>query len=144
MKEEMIIIDGENNVMGRLGAKTAKELLKGKEVRIVNAEKIIITGKPKNIIEKYEQRRQLRDPAKPEKSRKTPRRPDLFVKRVIRGMLPYKSKKGQEAYRRLKVFIGTPKEYEGKAVKISESKSTTSDYNYITIEELCKKLGWKG
>ncbi len=140
----MIIIDGENSIMGRLGAKVAKELLKGEEVRIINAEKIIITGNPKNTVEKYMQRRNLRDPAKPEKSRKTPRRPDLFVKRIIRGMLPYKSKKGQEAYRRLLVHIGTPKEYEGKAVRIAESKSNTSDYKYITIEKLCKELGWKG
>ena len=140
----MLIIDGNKSVLGRIGAKVAKELVKGETVIIINAEKIIITGNPKKTVEKYQQRRNLRDPAKPEKSRKTPRRPDMFVRRIIRGMLPYKTKKGMEAYRRLKVTIGTPKEYEGKAIKISESKSITSDYKYITIEELTKKLGWKG
>jgi len=140
----MLIVDGKNNILGRMSSKIAKELLKGETVILVNAEEIIITGSPKKVIERYLQRRNLRDPAKPEKSRKTPRRPDLFVRKIIRGMLPYKTKNGLAAYRRLKVYIGTPKEYEGKAIKISESKSITSDYKYITIKELCKKLGWKG
>ena len=140
----MLIIDGKNSILGRMSSKIAKELMKGETVILVNSEKAIITGSPKKIVEKYQQRRGLRDLAKPEKSRKTPRRPDLFVRKIIRGMLPYKTKNGLEAYRRLKVTIGTPKEYEGKAKKISESKSITSDYKYITIMELCKKLGWKG
>ena len=67
----MIIIDGENCIMGRMASYVAKELIKGETVKVVNAEKIIITGNPKKTIEKYEQRRKLRDPAKPEKSRKT-------------------------------------------------------------------------
>ena len=140
----MLIIDGKNSVLGRMSSKIAKELIKGEEVILVNAEEAIITGSPKKVVERYQQRRNLRDPAKPEKGRKTPRRPDLFVRKIIRGMLPWKTKKGLDAYRRLKVHIGTPKEYEGKAIKISESKSITSDYKYIKIEELCKNLGWKG
>ena len=140
----MLIIDGENCVLGRMSAKVAKELIKGETVRIVNADKIIITGSPKATIAKYRQRIKLHDPAKPEKSRKTPRRPDLFVKRIIRGMIPYKSRNGLAAYRRLMVYIGIPKEFEGKTVKIAESKSITTDYKYIKIDELCKNLGWKG
>jgi len=42
------------------------------------------------------------------------------------------------------VYMGTPKEFEGKAIKYSESKSVTTDYKYITINELCKNIGWKG
>ena len=140
----MIIIDAEKNVLGRMASKVAKELNKGEEVVIINIEKAIVTGSPEKIVEKYIGRRKLRDPANPEKSRKTPRRPDLFAKKIIRGMLPYKTKNGASAYRKLKIFVGTPKEYEGKGIKISESKSITSDYKYITINDLCKKLGWKG
>ena len=140
----MLIIDGKNCVLGRMSATIAKELIKGETVRIINAEKIIITGSPKATISKYKQRLKLHDPAKPEKSRKTPRRPDLFVKKIVRGMIPYKTSNGLAAYRRLMVYMGVPKEFEGKSIKLAESKSITTDYKYITIDELCKNLGWKG
>jgi large subunit ribosomal protein L13 len=140
----VIIIDAEKNVLGRMATRVAKELLKGEEVIVINAEKAIITGNPTKTVEKYEGRRKVRDPANPKRSRKNSRRPDLFVKRIIRGMLPYKTKNGVQAYRRLKVYMGVPKEYEGKAKKVSESKSITSDYKFIEVKELCKKLGWKG
>ncbi len=142
---KMIIIDAEKNILGRMASKAAKELLKGEEeVVIVNAEKAIITGSPEKTVEKYKGRMKLRDPANPKRSRKNSRRPDLFVKRIIRGMIPYKSRNGTQAYRRLKVYMNVPKEYEGKAEKISESKSITSDYKYIEVGKLCKRLGWKG
>ena len=49
----MKIIDGTNAILGRLASYTAKELLKGEEIIIVNCEKIIITGNKKNIEENF-------------------------------------------------------------------------------------------
>lgn len=135
----MLIIDGENCILGRLSSYVAKELLKGEVVRVVNAEKIFILGDPVKTVGRYKQRRGLREIAKPEKSPKFPRRPDLFVKKTIKGMLP-KSKRGDDASRRVKAHIGVPKEFEGKGEKIAELKDMRK--KKITILELCKKLGW--
>ena len=44
----MMIIDGEGCVLGRLASVTSKNLLEGEEVVILNAEKIMLTGKEKD------------------------------------------------------------------------------------------------
>ncbi len=137
----MKIIDAEKTALGRLASETAKLLLNGETVIIVNAEKAVITGNPESVYEEWKKKFEIRDIAKPIKSPKLSRRPDLFVKRTIRGMVPRKTKRGMEAMRRVKAFIGVPEEYSGKAEKIIPE---TKAKKYITIEELCKRLGWKG
>lgn len=132
------IYNGENCVLGRVLAKAAKEALKGEEVQIYNAEKMIITGNEKTTMAKYEERLSFRDPAKPEHSPKLARRPDLFVKRIVRNMLPKKSARGREAFRRIKIYMGGTKE---KAEKISELHK---NIRFMTIEKICRYLGWKG
>ncbi len=138
----MKIYDATNKILGRLSSIIAKELLKGQTVYVVNAEKAVISGNPKHIIEKYLERRRIGDP---HKGPFFPRYPDAIFRRTVRGMLPWKKAKGRAAYRRLKVFIGVPKELEGKefinveevdAKKIKRTK-------LITLEELSLQLGAK-
>ncbi len=137
----MIVIDGEGSILGRVASKVAKKLLEGEEVHLINAEKMIVSGNGKTIISKYLVRRSLKNKADPEKSPKWPRVPDMLVRRIIRGMLPYKKAKGREAYKRLKVYIGNPG-YD-KTTKIEEAKPGEIK-KYITISELCKMIGWRG
>jgi len=137
----MIVIDGEGCILGRLSAYVAKELTKGETVVVVNAEKIIVTGNMKDIVAKYTQRIGLRDIAKPVKSPHYPKRPDLFVKRTVRGMIPYRTRRGREMYRKMRTYMGVPKEYKDtKAIKVGERKSDTA--RVITVEKICKELGW--
>lgn len=139
------LIDGEGIVLGRLSSNAAKMLLKGDEVIVVNAEKIRITGHVRDIVEKYKQRIELKDKANPEHSPYISRRPDLFVKRVIRGMLPYKAPKGKKAFRNLKVYIGTAKDIKDAKTYNPEIKKAREAYeNSITVKELADKLGYKG
>lgn len=138
----MAVIDGENCVLGRLASFAAKKLMEGEKVDIVNAEKIMILGREKQIVERYTGKFEIRDIAKPTKSPKMSRRPDLFVKRTVRGMLPRKSSRGLEAERRIKAHIGVPKEFEGKGIKVYEIKDPHK--KGVTVDFLCKKLGWKG
>ena len=42
----MTIIDGKNAILGRLASDTAKKLLSGETVEIINAKDVIITGNP--------------------------------------------------------------------------------------------------
>ena len=132
-----MIYDGENCIVGRVAAYTAKQALKGEKLEIYNAEKMVFTGRRNVLVEKYKHRRSLRDHAKPVKSPKFPRRPDLFVKRIIKGMLPSRSIRGRDALKRIKVYMDAPKE---GAKKIFELKK---DIRYITIGQICKELGWE-
>jgi large subunit ribosomal protein L13 len=140
-----MIVDADGNPIGRLGTFVAKKVLSGENVIVINAEKAIISGNKQNIIKKYLVRRSLKQKANPEHSPKWPRRPDLLVKRIIRGMLPYDKAKGRSAYKKLRVYIGVPKELEEKIKSESPVTLEKKDYKkYITILDLCKELGWRG
>ena len=51
--ENIKVYDAENMVVGRLGSKAAKAAILGDKVVIVNAEKAIITGKRRTVIEAW-------------------------------------------------------------------------------------------
>lgn len=138
----MKVIDADGAVAGRLAAAVAKELLNGESIVIVNSEKAVISGAPKNTFEKYYLRRSVKNKADPQKSPKWPRRPDYLLKKIIKGMLP-KKKTGSDAEKRLKCLIGVPKEFEGKAEKITKTSSELLT-RFTSLGELCNKLGWKG
>lgn len=91
------------------------------------------------IKEKYQQKREV---GTHRKGPFFPRKPEMIVKRTVRGMLPYQTPHGREAFKRLKCHIGVPKELEGK----KPEKIKTADKNpidFITIEELSNFLGAK-
>ncbi|MBI2076161.1 MAG: 50S ribosomal protein L13 [Candidatus Aenigmarchaeota archaeon] len=128
-------VDGKDAVLGRLASSVAKELLKGNEVVIANADKIIITGNPKKILGMYLQRRRRGDFHGPF----FPKQPELIVRRAVRGMLPYKTKKGMAAYKRLRVYTNVPDDI--KEMTSIGTKQVKSDFIYIA--DLAKGLGWK-
>jgi large subunit ribosomal protein L13 len=134
-----MIIDGENCVLGRLATFAAQKALAREMVIIINAEKIVITGNPPSIIKDYAHKFEIRDIAKPVKSPHLSRRPDLFVKRTIRGMLPRRTERGTEALSRIRAYIG---DNGMKGEKIAEHKNPK--VKTITVLELCKAIGWKG
>jgi large subunit ribosomal protein L13 len=133
------IIDASGATLGRLSTNAAKRLLKGEEIAVINSEKAIISGKKPVIKENYKQKREL---GTYRKGPFYPRMPDHIVKRTIRGMIPYQTPHGRSAFKRLKCYIGIPKEFEGKKFeKVAEAEKQPVDF--ITIEELSKFLGAK-
>ena len=102
------VIDASNHIMGRLSTHIAKELLGGEEIVIVNAEKVVITGRKEAILEDYKQRRDRGVKGRNRRGPYYPRMPDRMLKRTIRGMLPYQEPRGRTAFRKLKVYIGVP------------------------------------
>jgi large subunit ribosomal protein L13 len=132
-----MIIDGKHAVFGRLSSTTAKELLKGNDVIVLNAEKIIITGNPKDTKEKYLQ--QIRR-GSPQHGPFFPKMPNLILHRAVRGMMPRKKAKGRDALKKLKIYNDFPSEFEKKEV-ITLAKEIRTDF--ITLGELSKTLGWK-
>ena len=134
-----MIIDAKNAVAGRLASAVAKKLLTGEKIIIINAEQAIITGNPNSIKNRY---LELKRKGTPFHGPFLPKKPDLFLKRIIRGMLPYKKPKGRNAMKRLRVYIGFPKSLEAKHIMVVEQSSKEIKSNYITIAVLSKTLGW--
>ncbi|AFL94798.1 50S ribosomal protein L13 [Thermococcus cleftensis] len=141
----MRIINAEGLILGRLASKVAKMLLEGEEVVIVNAEKAIITGNREDIFAKYKQRTELRTRTNPRKGPFYPKRSDEIVRRTVRGMLPWKTDRGRKAFKRLRVYVGIPKEFEGRELEtISEAHmSRLATPKYVTVGEVAKFLGGK-
>ena len=107
-QKPITIIDAADRVLGRLASIVAKKLLNGEEIVIVNAERAVISGKPENTNEyflgKIHRGDRLKGPF-------YPRPPEQIFRRVVRGMLPWRKSRGQEAFRRLKVFSGQPAQF---------------------------------
>ncbi len=137
----MIVIDASGAPLGRLASHTAKKLLSGEAVIIINAEKALISGGAKDIYAKYKRRLDLTNRANPRKALKFPRVPDRIVRRTVRGMLNHKTERGSRAYRRLKVLMGDPKGYAEKAERYAAGKVPRKS---VSVLELSKMLGWKG
>ncbi len=133
------VIDATGAVLGRLASIVAKRLLNGEEIAIVNSEKAIIVGDKDSIKERYKEKREI---GSSRKGPYFPRRADRIVKRTVRGMLPYQQPKGREALKRLKCYIGVPKELEGVEFETIESVKKTP-LRYITVGELSEFLGAK-
>jgi large subunit ribosomal protein L13 len=141
--KKIIVFDADGAVVGRLAAVVAHAALEGNEVRITNAEKAVFSGNVEEIVRKYYRRRLQQDKANPEHSPHWPRRPDLFFKRVVRGMLPWHTARGAAAFRRVIAFYGAgPSELQGakreKAPKTQESLGRAK----VSVSEVCALLGW--
>ncbi len=137
-----MIIDAKNLLVGRMATRAAKKALLGEEIRIVNCEKAVISGNKKQILAKYMQRLQRGQ------VRKGPfvyRRPDFFVKRIIRGMLPRKKARGRAAISRIRCYIGMPEEFKKEKIETitAADYSKLPNYKAITVEKLCRLIGWK-
>jgi len=133
------IIDANGATLGRLSTVTAKRLLNGEEIAVINSEKAIISGKKVAIKNRYKQKREV---GTYRKGPFFPRMPDQIVKRTIRGMIPYQTPHGRTAFKRLKCYIDIPKEFEGKKFEtIKEAEKQPIDF--MTVEELSRYLGAK-
>ena len=126
--KEWVLIDAENQVLGRL-ATAAAILLRGKNktnftphvdcgdnVVIINAEKIRLTGK------KWDAKEYIRHSGYPGGQRSTTakelmaKKPTAMVEKAIKGMLP-KNKLGADLFRNLYVYVGVEHEQEAQKPK---------------------------
>jgi large subunit ribosomal protein L13 len=138
----MKIIDATNLSVGRLASYSAKEALNGEEVAVINSEKALILGNKKAILKKYSEKRDI---GTRYQGPFYPRIPHRLVKRVIRGMIPYKKSSGRTAFNRIKAYIGVPPELEGKeAITVDVAKvNLAHKRKYLTVGKLCEHLGAK-
>jgi len=136
----MKVIDAQGLILGRLASSVAKDLLNGEQVAIINAEKAFITGRPKMIYSEYKKKRDLKHPRK---GPFFPKRPDRILKRTVRGMIPYQTPSGRKAFKNLKVYIGTPREFQGKKIQQVEHAKNVRKSSGIELGDVSRFLGGK-
>lgn len=132
-----MIIDGTNLIVGRVATHAAKQALLGHAVTIVNCESMIITGRKKGILLGYNEKQNIGDA---NKGPFYPKMADRYVKRVIRGMLPYKQERGMRALKRVKCYIGTPSELKTQKIETlpqADAKKLKT-LKFITVNQLSK------
>jgi len=134
-------LEGKGTIFGRLATHIAKRALAGEQVNIYNCEEIIMTGSKENILKKYPKKAKFT--GQMGKGPFRPRRSDLFLKRHMRNMLPYKKEKGAKALQRIKFIIGPPQEKtELKQIKNASTQRLTTQ-KYLKIKQIIKLLGGK-
>ncbi len=135
------VIDGEGLILGRLSSMVAKRLLSGEHIELVNAEKIVVSGAKKMIIARE---KEFLNVGGHEKGPVHYRQPHRIVRKTIRGMLPHRKAHGREAFRRLKVHIGVPEEFEAAEKEtIEKIQARILGKRYVTIGEIAENIGWK-
>jgi large subunit ribosomal protein L13 len=142
MPKEPLLLDARNQILGRLASFAAKRAIRGDTVIVLNAEKAVISGKRRSVVEEAKHRLNTRTLGTQSNAPVHQRRPDLYLRRVVRGMLPWKKAKGRAAFHRVLVFMGVPDEYSGKtAVRVPGADATKLLSPYVTLEELAKEIG---
>lgn len=138
----MIVIDGKDLIVGRVATFAAKKALLGETIKIVNCEQMLVTGN-KTFLNKESHRRRVQGTWS-----KGPfyfRMPDRYVRRIVRGMIPYKTVRGAEAYSRVLCYVGLPDEYKNeKSITIEAAHiKKVPNLKYMTVGEISKLMGAK-
>ena len=136
------IVDASNMILGRMATYVAKRALEGKRMIIINAERAVISGTKARVVARAKTKLKTRTLANQAKAPTHPRRPDNYVRRVVRGMLPWKKSRGKDAFKRVRVFIGTPADYQGKTpVKIEDANASRLRVPYVSVAQLAEEIG---
>jgi large subunit ribosomal protein L13 len=139
-KTLITLVNAEGLIVGRMCSKVAKRLLNGEEVIILNAEKAVFSGKKKS---KVAEAHKFLEVGAPMRGPFHYRRPDRFLRKIVRGMVPFKQPKGKSAYKRLKVFMGVPLEFKDQPmITFTEAQSSDLRGPHFTLGEMAKEIGW--
>jgi large subunit ribosomal protein L13 len=134
------IINADGLILGRMATYIAKRLLNGEEIAIVNAEKAILSGKKRS---KLGDAKEFLGVGSPGRGPFHYRRPDKIVRKSVKGMLPIRQPKGNRAYKRLRVYMGIPSDFENQKMETLENAQAKKlTCQYITIGEFAREIGW--
>ena len=135
-----VVVDARDCILGRVSSKVAQRVLDGETVAVVNAERAVITGNEEATMETYHTRAELGSDSGPY----YPKRPDRIFKRAIRGMLPYKTEDGREAFANVRVYVGNPYERDEDAETVvldGTSLDRLSNIKFTTLGDISESLG---
>jgi large subunit ribosomal protein L13 len=137
------VINAEGLILGRLSSHVAKRLRNGEEIVILNAEKAIISGRRKQLVEFYAHRRTRGASQTKAKGPFYPRTSDAILKRTVRGMVEYKKPTGRAALKRLRVYLGVPKEFKDVKMETLETAKKPHLVKFVHLGDISKELGAK-
>lgn len=139
---DKMIIDAKDTILGRLGSYVAKQALLGNTIDVINCEECVISGKGDSILELYTKKLHRKAPGK---GPYFYRRPDMFVRKMIRGMLPFKRSRGKIAFKNVKCHIGVPENLKNEKVFKVGNANLDRIYStdHLKVKDICKALGAK-
>ena len=138
-----LYIDASEQIAGRMCSIVARELLAGKRVIVLNAEKALVSGRSSSVFRQWQARLEIYSHVNPIYGPIHPRRPDNIIRRMVRGMVPKTKSSGKMAMGRLRVYMGVPEKYAGvKTSKFDHAVAKRPIPNYTTIAEISKNIGW--
>lgn len=141
-----VVIDGRGHLLGRLASLIAKQILSGQKITVVRCELLEISGKLLRNRCKFMQYLRKRHNTNPKRGPYHQRAPSLMLFKVVRGMVPRKTPRGQAALERLKVFDGVPYPYDTKKKMVVPEALRVLRLNptkkYTQLSELAVRVGW--
>jgi large subunit ribosomal protein L13 len=131
-----VVVDARDCILGRVASQVAERAMDGERVAIVNAERAVITGGRDDVMSVYRDRVRVGSDRGPY----YPKRPDGIFKRAVRGMIPYKTTRGREAFENVRVYVGNP--YDEDATVLEEtSLDRLSNIKFVSLGEISEQLG---
>jgi large subunit ribosomal protein L13 len=131
-----VVVDARDCILGRVASEVATRAIAGDRVAVVNAERAVITGNEESTMSVYRKRADIGSDSGPY----YPKRPDGIMKRAVRGMVPYKTDRGREAFENVRVYVGNPFDAEGTVVE-GTSLDRLSNINFTSLGEVSEQLG---
>lgn len=131
-----LVVDARDCILGRVASEVSQRALDGERIAVVNAEEAIITGSEDDIFETFTKRAELGSDSGPY----YPKRPDRIFKRSIRGMLPYKTTRGRDAFENIRVYVGNPHDKDTEILD-GTSLDRLSNIRFVQLGEVSEQLG---
>jgi large subunit ribosomal protein L13Ae len=146
MVRALIVVDCKGHLMGRLASIVAKQLQLGQRIVLVRCEQTLISGKHYRNKLNFMDFLHKRTNTNPKKGPFHHVAPSRIMWRTIRGMLPYKTAKGEAALGRLKCFDGCPVSVNAKKkMVIPEALKAVRLHpraKYSVLGNIAKECGW--
>ena len=145
--QDSVLVDGRTHMLGRLASIVAKELLCGQKVVVVRCEQMCVSGSLMRNKVKFTAFLKKRTNTNPKRGPIHYRSPARMFWRTVRGMLPHKTERGQQALARLQTYEGIPEPYDTTkrmvvpgALKVLRLKPGR---RWCTLGRLASEVGWK-
>lgn len=137
----VVVINADGLILGRLSSHVAKRLRNGENIVVVNAERAVVSGNRAQLLKFYSHRTKRGLSQSKAKGPFYPKTADRIMKRTIRGMIEYKKPKGRAAYKRLRVFIGVPKQFKDAKAETIETAKKPGLAKYVHLGDISNELG---
>ncbi|HYA22078.1 MAG TPA: uL13 family ribosomal protein, partial [Thermoproteota archaeon] len=116
----------------------------GKKVVVVNAGGAVISGTKEATLREIQEFATVRSAVNPKNTPRHFSRPDMMMKRIIRGMLPRRKPRGREALKRLKIYLETPTTVEGEPLVFEGTGAAKLSHKYVRLQEISDRIRSRG